>query len=140
VRNSSKRLFADVSFMTENRFIEKCRLLKKSHFTRQRKMPINHLLLSILFRKGRTLYMELRSFKKIFKTKTQISKPGYLKQRMKLNPKALKILAKHHAQQFYTDVAAIQTFKSHLILAADGTSLNVPLTEENLILNTDKNH
>ena len=52
--------------------------------------------------------------------------------RMKVNPEAFKILAKDHAAQFYTDTQAVQTYKSHFILAADGTSLNVPLTEQNL--------
>ena len=42
------------------------------------------------------------------------------------------MLAKHHAEQFYNDPAAVKTCKSHLILAIDGTSLNAPLTEENL--------
>lgn len=132
MRNSSKRVFSDLSLMAADKFIEKCRLLKGSHFTRNRKMPLRNLLLSVMFRKGRTLYMELRSFKKLFKMNTQISKPGYLKQRMKLNPEALKMLAKHHAEQFYKDSTAVKTYKSHLILAIDGTSLNVPLTEENL--------
>jgi len=51
---------------------------------------------------------------------------------MKLNPEAFKMLAKHHAEQFYKDPSAVKKYKSHLILAIDGTSLNVPLTEENL--------
>jgi len=132
VRSSSKRIFADLSLMTADSFIEKSRLLKESHFTRRRKMPLNNLLLSVKFRKGRTLYMELRDFKKLFKMKTKISKPGYLKQRMKLNPEAIKMLARHHAEQFYKDPSAVKTWKSHLILAVDGTTLNIPLTEENL--------
>jgi len=69
VRNSSKRIFADLSLMAADEFVEKCRLLKESHFTRNRKMPLCNLLLSVMFRKGRTLYMELRSFKKLFKMK-----------------------------------------------------------------------
>ena len=113
-------------------FMQTCRLMKKNHFTRKRKMPPSNLLLSVIFRKGRSLYMQLRDFRRIFKMRTQISEPGYLKQRLKLNPEAFKVLAKHHAAQFYTDTQAVQTYKSHLILAADGTSLNVPLTEQNL--------
>ena len=121
-----------MALMSTDKFIEKCRAFNERHFTRKRKMPINNLLLSVLFRKGRTSYMELRYFKKLFKMKTPISKPGYHKQRMKLNPEAFKMLAQHHAYQFYNDPSAVQYYKEHLILAEDGTSLNVPLTEENL--------
>ncbi|MFR7391605.1 MAG: hypothetical protein ACLUTF_02290 [Anaerostipes hadrus] len=39
-------------------------------------------------RKGLTLALELRNYMKIAHPGTSISKPGYLKQRMKLNPDA----------------------------------------------------
>ncbi len=47
--------------------------------------------------------IEFRYFKKIFKMKGKISKPGYLKQRIKLNPEAFRILAHHHSENFYKD-------------------------------------
>ena len=118
--------------MFTDRFTEKCRLLKDSHFTRKRKMPLTNLLLSVLFRKGRTCTMECRSFRKLFAMKTSISKPGYLKQRMKLNPDAFKMMAQYHAEQFYKDYTAVRTYRSYLVLACDGTSLNIPTTAENL--------
>lgn len=132
MRKSEQRFYKDLHFINSSSFIDCCRAENPKHFTRNRKMPLPHLLVSILSRKGRTLYMELRELNKKFKIQNGISKPGYLKQRMKLNPLAFKILALHHAQTFYQDPESIKGWKGYLILAVDGTSLNVPLTAENV--------
>ncbi|MEW5785068.1 MAG: IS4 family transposase [Bacillota bacterium] len=115
-------------------FIAMCRALKGSHFMRKRKMPLDKLILTVLFRKGRTLIMELRSFKKILFLKDKISKTGYLKQRMKLNPEAFLELARFHASNFYKDTEMVKKRNGYLILAADGSAINVPTTEENVKL------
>ena len=86
MRNSKRRLFADLELLENNNFIDLCRNSNKRHFTRKRKMPLKNLLLSIPFRKGKTLYFELKYFKEIFSMSSTISKAGYLKQRQKLNP------------------------------------------------------
>ncbi|WP_270391947.1 transposase [Blautia massiliensis (ex Durand et al. 2017)] len=62
-----------------------------------------------------------------------ISKPGYLKQRMKLNPDAFLELYKYHNRNFYAD-STFSTYKDHLILAADGSDINIPTTAETLKL------
>lgn len=118
--------------MHQNDFVAKCRLYKQSHFTRSRKMPLNPLLLSIVFRKGRTLHVELRYFKELFRMKEKLSKPGYLKQRMKLNPEAFLELLRFHAKNYYDDKQSVLKWKKYLILAVDGSSCNVPLTRENV--------
>ena len=92
VRNSTKRLNSDLSYLRQPDFIQLCRRLKSSHFTRNRKMPLENLLISVLARKGRTLQIELAYFKELFAMDYEISKPGYLKQRMKLNPEAYREL------------------------------------------------
>jgi hypothetical protein len=113
-------------------FVNLCRGLKETHFTRIRKMSLDNLMLSVLFRKGRTLQMELRSFKKLLALKETISKAGYLKQRLKLNPVAFLALARHHAENFYKDTQMVKKKNGYLILAADGSALNIPTNEENL--------
>jgi hypothetical protein len=113
-------------------FVNLCRALKDTHFTRIRKMSLDNLMLSVLFRKGRTLHMELRSFKKLLALKETISKVGYLKQRLKLNPVSFLRLARHHARNFYKDTGMVKKKNGYLILAADGSSMNIPTTEENL--------
>jgi len=76
--------------------------------------------------------MELRSFKKLLRFKDSISKVGYLKQRLKLNPVAFLALARHHAANFYKDTSMVKKKNGYLILATDGSSMNIPTTEENL--------
>jgi hypothetical protein len=95
VRNSESRISADMIYAKTITFINLCRALKETHFTRTRKMSLYNLILSVLSRKGRTLHMELRGFKKLLALKGTISKVGYLKQRMKLNPVAFLELARH---------------------------------------------
>lgn len=113
-------------------FVNLCRALKETHFTRIRKMSLDNLMLSVLFRKGRTLQMELRSFKKLLALKETISKVGYLKQRLKLNPVAFLALARHHAGNFYKDTQMVKKKNGYLILAVDGSALNIPTTDDNL--------
>jgi len=76
--------------------------------------------------------MELRSFKKLLRFKDSISKVGYLKQRLKLNPVAFLALARHHAANFYKDTSMVKKKNGYLIHATDGSSMNIPTTEENL--------
>ena len=94
MRHSESRIFSDMVYAKTTDFLTLCRALKDTHFTRKRKMPLDNLMLTVLFRKGRTLHMELRGFKKIFSLKEAISKVGYLKQRLKLNPAAFLELAR----------------------------------------------
>lgn len=61
----------------------------------------------------------------------EISKPGYLKQRMKLNPEAFKYLYQSHNKNFYQDTdIEPYTYNGYLVLAADGSDINVPTTAE----------
>ena len=75
-------------------------------------------------RKGLTLKLELRGYMNISHPGTQISKPGYLKQRMKLNPAAFVDLYQFHNRNFYTDPETeLYTINGFLVLAADGSTL-----------------
>ncbi|HSW35824.1 MAG TPA: hypothetical protein VLH18_04380 [Candidatus Limnocylindrales bacterium] len=76
--------------------------------------------------------MELRYFTKILGLKETISKAGYLKQRLKLNPFAFLALARHHAKSFYQDPEMVKKKTNYLIWAADGSAINFPTTCENL--------
>jgi hypothetical protein len=57
-----------------------------------------------------------------------------LKQRMKLNPEAFLDLNAFHAKNFYEDVQYLKKINGYLILAADGSGINIPTTEETLEL------
>ena len=130
MRNSSQRLKRDIDLMATNEFQNGCRLLNPSHFTRNRKMPLHKLILTTVFRKGRSLKIELKAFASKLGD-PEISKVGYLKQRMKLNPQSFLEVARFHAKQFYKDQTKVRTYKEYLILACDGSDLNVPSTPEN---------
>lgn len=121
-------------------FIKHCKAIKDSHFTRNRKLPLHQLLLSILSRKGRTLTMEIRSFIKSIKSKISISKPGYLKQRQKLNPEVFLELSDFHLRNFYKDTTMVQRLKGYLILAVDSSSVNLPNTLQNVELYGNASH
>jgi len=94
-------------------------------------MPLSDLLLSILHRKGTTLSIELRRFLSLTKQAESISKPGYLKQRMKLNPEAILSLCDFHNASLYSE-EEMETVKGYLLLAADGSNINVPTVPDTL--------
>lgn len=131
LRLSLKRFVADKNFIYSDDFYSIARGNNKNAFIRKRKLPLPLVVLSILSRKGITLKMELRNF--IKKTKIRkISKVGYLKQRLKLNPLAIKALNDFHVKNFYHDDENIKTWNDHLIMAIDGSDINLPTTEDTL--------
>ena len=133
MKHSQKRTFMDIEKMSSDEFKAFCRSGNKNHFTRIRKMPLQDLLFTMINRKGLTLALELRNYMKLAHPGVSISKPGYLKQRMKLNPDAFLELYKYHNRNFYAD-STFSTYKDHLILAADGSDINIPTTAETLKL------
>ena len=76
--------------------MELCRNNNPKVLIRRRKMPVEDLTYSMINRKGLTLKLELRNYMKITHPGTEISKPEYLKQRMKLNHQAIKFLYQNH--------------------------------------------
>ena len=88
MRKSGSRIFCDIDRIHSDPFAAICRNGNPTVFIRNRKMPLDDLTFSMINRKGLTLKLELRGYMKISHPGTQISKPGYLKQRMKLNPEA----------------------------------------------------
>lgn len=125
------RLMNIKGIITTEKFKALCRFKNPMHFTRSRKMPLAILVLTTLFRKGRSLKMELKDFAAKFKVPI-ISKVAYHKQRMKLNPLCYYELARRYAKLFYTSSANVKTFKGYLLLACDGGDINVPSTPENI--------
>lgn len=89
----------------------------------------------MLNRRGLTLHMEVRNYMKIAHPETQVSKVAYHKQRMKLNPEAIKFLYQQHNKSYYEDPEETpRLFDSYLMLAADGSGINIPATDETLEL------
>lgn len=133
MRKSDNRLSKDIDSIHSEEFAEVCRNGNPKVLIRRRKMPLFDLLVSMITRKATSLALELRNYMKISHPGIKISKPGYLKQRMKLNPEAFKDLFQFHNRNFYNDPEEMpDTYKDYLVLAADGTTAIVPTTEETL--------
>jgi hypothetical protein len=138
VGNSGTRIKYDVDRIHSEPFTELCRNGHPNVFVRNRKMLPEDLAFSMINRKGLTLKLELRGYMNISHPGTQISKPGYLKQRMKLNPAAFVDLYQFHNRNFYSDPEAeLYTVNGFLVLAADGSDINIPTTPETLALYGD---
>ena len=133
MRNSGSRIKRDVDRIHSDPFTDLCRNGIQNVFVRNRKMPLDDLAFSMINRKGLTLKLELRGYMNISHPGTQISKPGYLKQRMKLNPEAFVDLYQFHNKNFYSDPdTELYTVNGFLVLAVDGSNVNLPTTPETL--------
>lgn len=133
MRHSGLRLNKSLLFIQSLSFVSMCRCYSQSHFTRNRKLSLNHLILSIFNRKGLTLSMELRRLFGLIHPHTTdvISIAGYHKQRVKLNPGAFMALSDFHVKNFYADEIDLLKFNNHFVFAVDGSHLNLPNTKEN---------
>lgn len=131
--NSKDRLNDDFEFIEGSLFSKVCRQLNINHFTRNRKLSLYLLVLSILNRKGLSLSMELRKFFNLLKSKKieSISNVGYHKQRLKLNPAAFLSLSEFHVKNYYRSEQDLTKFKNHFVFAIDGSNINLPNTPEN---------
>lgn len=81
MRKSQVLFLNDQSTIRTESFLDLCRN-SPNVLIRRRKMPTEDLIYSMINRKGLTLKLELRNYMKITHPGTEISKPGYLKQRM----------------------------------------------------------
>ena len=132
MRNSYRRAMIELHEVKTDSYIDICRG-DENHFTRKRKMPLHLLILSVLAKRGRTAVMELRSlFKELNNQINTISKAGYTKQRKKLSPEAFSHLSNLRVRNFYRDKEAVKKVKGYVIVASDGSSLNLPNTEGTL--------
>lgn len=133
MRKSQNRFLKDQADILSDSFLDICRNGNSKVLVRKRKMPVEDLIYSMINRKGLTLKLELRNYMKLSHPGTEISKPGYLKQRMKLNPDAFKYLYQSHNKNFYLDTdIEPYTYKGFLVLAVDGSDINIPTTPETL--------
>jgi len=134
VRSSLKRFDLEQNSINNPLFLSICRLFNQNFFTRQRKLSLGPLVLSILNRKGLTLSMELRKFfRQLNPNKNDvISNAGYLKQRLKLNPSAFLYLNNLRLKNFYEDEKDnLLKLKGYFLFAIDGSKINLPNTPLN---------
>ena len=138
MRKSGTRIKSDIGRVHSDVFADLCRNGSPNVFVRNRKMPLDDLAFSMINRKGLSLKLELRGYMNISHPGVRISKPGYLKQRMKLNPEAFVDLYQFHNRNFYSDPdAELYTYNGFLVLAVDGSDINIPTTPETIAMYGD---
>jgi len=103
--------------------------MNATDFTRKRKIGVNELILYNLNRKGLSTKMEEYNFFKISGYEN-ISTPGMLKQREKLNPTIFNHLNEGLLEVYYEECREeIKTYKGYLLTAADGSEIEIPNTK-----------
>jgi len=98
-------------------------------FTRERKMPFTSLVLFMLNIVKQTLQKELANFMDLVSGKTSITKSAFSQSRLKLKPEAFVDLNNTLVKEFYTD-NTFSTWKNHRVTAIDGSTLNLPYSNE----------
>ncbi|MDY5763658.1 MAG: hypothetical protein SPK10_02575, partial [Treponema sp.] len=109
---------------------EKARGKNKKAFTRKRKMPVCDIIISIMTSKKQTCAMELRNFFKL-KDREEISKQAYFKARQNLDPAVFTYLNDNYLNNFYKHPDEVKTWKGYIVLAIDGSKVEIPNSEEN---------
>ncbi len=131
MKNSQKRTCYDISLIHQDESLDFCRNGNPSSSIRNRKMPLKVLLFTMISRRRIILSPESRNYMKATHPGMEISKPSYLKQRMKLNPPAFYELCHHHNRNFYAALG-FSAFHGYLVPAADGSGINIPAAKETL--------
>jgi len=99
-------------------------------FTRERKMPLKDVILSVLSKKGLTTAIELREYFKSKREQKDITVQGYLQQRKKLNYEAFKYLNGEYLRNYYSSKEP-KLWNGYVVLAIDGSKTEVPNSDEN---------
>ena len=106
---------------------------KSTDFTRNRKLTMFDTMLSTITRVGFSLKLEIRRYLKMKQDDKTVSKVAYLKQRLKLDPKAFLALNSFHLKNFYNEETA-RKIKNYLVFAIDGSNITIPTNNETLEL------
>lgn len=105
--------------------------LKKTSFTRERKMGFTKLMKYILNKKGLTTSMEINNFYNDINEEENISNQSLLDQRLKLNPEVFITLNTDYLKLFYQEhKEEVKLYKGYLLKAIDGSDFEIPNTKE----------
>ncbi len=112
-------------------FINKHRI-RSTSFTRKRKLTFHNLILFILGNSKTSLSLELSRFINHLKLPTNafITKQAFSKARQKISYSAFVELFKTSVN-IILEKAKINTYKNYRLVAVDGTTIQVPDTQEN---------
>lgn len=99
------------------------------HFTRNRKMNFEKVILYGLNKRGLTSKMEIEEFTELINM-TDISSPAVLKQRIKLNGKIYLDMMQENLKGFYEEFQnEVKLFNGYILSAIDGSDFEIPNTK-----------
>jgi hypothetical protein len=133
LKNHANILTQLKKYIFSDEFLNASRISPK-HFTRKRSLPFTTLILFLInFLKG-SLQDELDwFFKHLHQTSVPekiVSKSALCQARKKLKPDTFRRLNQQFVRQVYKHQKNLKFWKRHRLIAADGTSVLVPDTEE----------
>ena len=101
--------------------------IKRTDFTRNRKMNFKDVICYIINKKGLCTNMEINNYFEKINSDNIISVQALLDQRKKLNPVAFFELNKDYIKNFYNDFPnEVKTYNGYLVKAIDGSDIEVP--------------
>lgn len=115
--------------------IKKCQMKGKKIFDRISKITPEDVIYQIINNQGLSTDMNIRKYELNIKGSEKVgyTKEAYLNKRRSLNPEAFKYLNEKYMSAFYKegDLEEIKKYAGYIILACDGSKIEVPNTEEN---------
>ena len=106
---------------------------KKSDFTRSKagKLPLNKLLVYIIFRNSKDTSSELsKFFSSIGENRKKPSRQAANKRLHRLNYNVWPYLSQEFAKLFYASKTLVRTLKGYLVLAGDSSAIEMPYSPE----------
>jgi len=110
----------------DENYKEKVKINEKA-FTRKRKLELKELVLIILNSIKRTTKLELDECMEQMKIETEYTKQAFSEARQKIKPLAFTILNDNFIKTYYKE--NYKTIKGYLLLAIDGSDIEIPNTE-----------
>lgn len=129
-RGVAERFGDDIELLGSDEFAELCRT-RPQDFTRDRKLTPRVLVGSIVGKRGRSLGLDLRQLEREGLLETGVSAAAFSKARKKLNPEAIRRLARFHAAGVYRD-GGYFVWHGMVLVGVDGSSADVDTNPETL--------
>ena len=104
-------------------------------FSRNRKLSFQQIIYLICSNLRKSINLEIASFKDKFKfiKLPDVTKQGFSKARQNISPEAFNKICELFIDKFYSLNTSLNKWNGYNVFAIDGTTLQVPDTEENLI-------
>ena len=132
VVKSAAQFYENFQKLIKSEEVRQYAALHKSDFTRNRLLPPEVVINLMIYRFGKTLEHDLsQTFPKIVPKIVEPTKQAYHKALKKINPEVFRYIIKEMIKMFYK-TNLVKLYKNYLVLAMDGTFIQVPTTPYNI--------